>query len=86
MRLFSIFFSVFITLTGINGSFMNPYPRFKFFSDGGNPGDALYLTKYIENGDIEKVSLTKFYYNDPIGKSFCQDATDDAILLRLYDN
>lgn len=41
--------------TIISGSFVNPYPRYKLFCDGGDPGDALYLTKYIESGDIETV-------------------------------
>lgn len=57
MRLFAIFFSVSIILTGSSGSFINPYPRFESYNDGGNPGEALYLTKYIENGEIETVSL-----------------------------
>lgn len=30
------------------------YPKFKFYSDDGDPGQPLLLTTYIENGDIDK--------------------------------
>lgn len=56
MRLILFFFNFSITFCVISGSFVNPYPRFKSFHDGGDPGDALYLTKYIESGDIETVN------------------------------
>lgn len=49
-----------IIFTVVNGSFINPYPRHKLYKDGGDPGEPLYLTSYIESGDIEKVS-NSFY-------------------------
>lgn len=57
MRLLFKLFGVLVALSYINASFINPYPRFESYNDGGNPGEALYLTKYIENGDIETVRL-----------------------------
>lgn len=30
------------------------YPKFKKYSDGGDAGEALFLTTFIEKGDIEK--------------------------------
>lgn len=36
--------------------FTNPYPKFAKYVDDGDPGEALYLTKYIESGEIELVS------------------------------
>lgn len=57
MRFIILISSIFVALTAVHGSFINPYPRFKSFSDGGNPGDALYLTEYIEKGDIETVKF-----------------------------
>lgn len=62
MRLIFLFFIIFLAFTVISGSFVNPYPRFSSFNDGGNPGDALYLTKYIENGDIETVHFLKSHF------------------------
>lgn len=57
MRLILLFCNISVIFTVISGSFVNPYPKYKLFSDDGDPGEALYLTKYIENGDIETVSL-----------------------------
>lgn len=57
MRLILLFYNISVIFTVISGSFVNPYPKYKLFSDDGDPGEALYLTKYIENGDIEMVSL-----------------------------
>lgn len=57
MRLLLILFAISVALDHINASFVNPYPRYESYNDGGNPGEALYLTKYIENGDIETVCL-----------------------------
>ncbi|XP_031635893.1 venom serine carboxypeptidase-like [Contarinia nasturtii] len=54
MRTFLLFLNIAVAVNVIHGSFMNPYPRLKSYNDGGNPGDALYLTKYIENGEIDK--------------------------------
>lgn len=53
MRFYLLFCNISVIFTIISGSFINPYPRFKLFKDDGDPGDALYLTKYIESGDIE---------------------------------
>lgn len=39
----------------IDASFINPYPRYKYYRDNDDPGEPLFLTKYIENGDIELV-------------------------------
>lgn len=60
MRFIFLFSFILVTLTAVRGSFINPYPRFKSYNDGGNPGDALYLTEYIEKGDIETVNLLWF--------------------------
>lgn len=46
-----------------SGTFINPYPRFQLYNDDGNPGEALYLTKYIESGDIETVSWFSSYFS-----------------------
>lgn len=56
MRVFLLFCAISVISTNVSGSFLNPYPEIKFFSDYGDSGDALYLTEYIENGDIETVS------------------------------
>lgn len=50
------FFLIVVILTIVKGSFVNPYPRYKFYGDDGDPGEPLFLSKYIENGDIETVS------------------------------
>lgn len=57
MRLILLIVNITIAVNVIHGTFVNPYPKFKSYNDGGDPGDALYLTKYIESGDIEKVSF-----------------------------
>lgn len=57
MHLIWLFYSISVFFTVISASFINPYPRFKSSNDGGDPGDALYLTEYIEKGDIETVNL-----------------------------
>lgn len=31
----------------------NPYPRYAEYSDGGDTGEPLFLTEYIESGQIE---------------------------------
>ncbi|XP_023168261.1 venom serine carboxypeptidase [Drosophila hydei] len=33
-------------------SFVNPYPRFKYFNDGVDPGEPLFLTPFIESGKV----------------------------------
>lgn len=43
-------------LAAIEASFINPYPRYVKRQDSGDPGEALYLTKYIESGELELVS------------------------------
>lgn len=56
MYIISTVFLTVVILTTAEGSFVNPYPRYKFYEDNGDPGEPLFLTKYIENGDIETVS------------------------------
>lgn len=34
-------------------SFINPYPRFKHYNDGDDPGEALYLTDIIAKDPLE---------------------------------
>lgn len=46
-----------VALASIGASFVNPYPRYAKYEDDGDPGDPLYLTKYIESGDLELVSF-----------------------------
>lgn len=41
----------------VDASFVNPYPRFKAYYDNNDPGEPLYLTKYIESGNVELVPL-----------------------------
>lgn len=45
-----------VAIATIEATFVNPYPRFARFEDDGDPGEALYLTKYIESGNLEFVS------------------------------
>lgn len=52
-----------MVLTIVSGVFVNPYPRYNLFRDDGDPGEALYLTKYIESGDIETVLLPLRFFN-----------------------
>lgn len=51
MCLLTISVSVLVIFGAIGASVVDPNPR------GGDPGKALYLTKYIENGEIAKVRL-----------------------------
>lgn len=62
MRSILLLLSFAVTYTAISGSFINPYPRYKSYYDGGDSGEALYLTPYIEKGDIETVKLTWFFW------------------------
>ncbi|KAJ6644320.1 Venom serine carboxypeptidase [Pseudolycoriella hygida] len=45
--------SLLAVLVGVSQCTVNPYPRFKEYSDGGDTGEPLFLTEYIENGRIE---------------------------------
>ena len=48
--------SIWVIFIIISGSFANPYPIHESFSDNNESlGEPLYLTKYIENGNIEMV-------------------------------
>lgn len=38
-------------------SFINPYPRFQEFNDGGNPGEPLFLTPLINNESIPRSEI-----------------------------
>lgn len=56
MRFILIVFSVLVLLFArINCSLIDSYPCYELLNDDGDPGEALYLTKYIESGDIETV-------------------------------
>lgn len=57
MRFILLICNIAVFFTVISATFFNPYPKYELFSDGEDPGDALYLTDYIENGEIEKVCL-----------------------------
>lgn len=57
MRLILLVFTSTIVLTTIGANFVNPYPRYAKYQDDGDPGEPLYLTKYIESGDLELVSF-----------------------------
>lgn len=35
-------------------AFTNPYPRYKSYHDGGDPGEPLFLTELIKAGDLQK--------------------------------
>lgn len=56
---------LFITLSGLcedvkslrHNGFMNSYPRFREFNDGGNPGEPLYLTPLIRNKSIPRAQI-----------------------------
>lgn len=54
------FLTVILWLSIADANFVNPYPRFTRYSDGGDPGEPLYLTKYIESGEIELVNYSCF--------------------------
>lgn len=56
MRSISLISLIAVILTVVDGSFINQYPRFKLQKDDGDPGEPLYLTKYIESGDIQTVN------------------------------
>lgn len=60
MRFIFLISFILVAVTAVHGSFINPYPRFKLYDDSGDPGNALYLTEYIEKGDIETVNLLWF--------------------------
>lgn len=61
MRKILIFFLISAIYTIAEGSFINSmYPRYKLYTDNEDPGEPLYLTKYIEKGDIETVSYCSF--------------------------
>lgn len=62
MRLIFLIISSIIAFAIVDASFVNPYPRFTAFRDGGDPGEALYLTKYIESGDLELVRNLIFFF------------------------
>lgn len=54
MRLLLLVCSVAVHLIPTaRAAFPNPYPRFARYSDDGDPGEALYLTDYIESNELE---------------------------------
>lgn len=68
MRLILLFSNILVLLSVVSGSlFFGQYPEIEFSSDSRESGDALLLTKYIENGDIKTVSK---YINQIRGKIF----------------
>lgn len=68
MRFFLIVCNISVLLFAkiISGSVINRYPRSNIVNDDNDPGDALYVTKFIESGDIETVC---FYFSDFLIKS-----------------
>lgn len=38
-------------------SFINPYPRYELFKDGGDPGEPLFLTPLINNPKIDRKTI-----------------------------
>lgn len=57
-----LIFCVIFWLNSADASFVNPYRRYAKYSDGGDPGEPLYLTKYIENGEVELVICLVFFH------------------------
>lgn len=55
MHFGTVIFCVVLLAFCAESSFINPYPRYKAYFDNGDPGEPLYLTKYIESGDLETV-------------------------------
>lgn len=47
--------NILVIFTIVECSFFNPYRQLRYYSDDDDPGEPLYLTEYIESGDIEKV-------------------------------
>ncbi|XP_031635891.1 venom serine carboxypeptidase-like [Contarinia nasturtii] len=66
MRSLLLIISITVVVNVIRGTFINRYPRYKSYSDGGDPGQALYLTKYIENGDIDTARKLAFVIHPEI--------------------
>lgn len=63
MRLFLLVLTLLIAFVANEASFFNPYPRYAKYEDNGDPGEPLYLTKYIESGDLELVSFVRCSLN-----------------------
>lgn len=62
MKLASLFLCsivVLISPSSAKRSFINPYPRYKHYVDGDDPGDALYLTDIIAKDPLEAQKLAK---------------------------
>lgn len=55
-----VFYQILVIFGAIECSIIDPSFRFKILSDDGDPGEALYLTEYIENDDIETVRTNTF--------------------------
>lgn len=47
-------FIALLLCVAVNSSFINPYPRFAKYNDGGDPGDPAFLTPLIQAGKIDK--------------------------------
>lgn len=54
--------AIILIICDVDASFVNPYPRYKAYRDNNDPGEPLYLTKYIESGNVELVSFVCFSY------------------------
>lgn len=50
-----LWMSLIIFIINSTDLFVSSYLKSKMFNDDGDPGDALYLTKYIEKEDIKTV-------------------------------
>lgn len=50
----NLMFFVLLTLSiGVVQCSFNPYPRYSEFSDGGDTGEPIFLTEYIEKGQFD---------------------------------
>lgn len=59
------FLILFAVLIGAVQCFINPYPRYSEYYDGGDTGDAVFLTEYIERGQFELAkNLSLVNHND----------------------
>lgn len=44
---------LFLSLIAYSNCLINPYRRYRPYTDGGDPGDPLYLTDLIRKGNLE---------------------------------
>lgn len=58
MRIILLFCTISVIFTVISASFLELNEKLETFSHDGDPGEALFLTEYIENEDIETVGFS----------------------------